>query len=60
LASQGHVTTYAECKIVNTEMADDNSVWPWRRSRVTPCSQGRQAVLHGLHWRPVMAKLWMK
>jgi len=42
LASQGNVTTCAECKIVNTAMADD-SVWPWQRARAMPCSQPGQA-----------------
>jgi len=44
LASQGHVTTCAVCTIVNTAVADDNSVWPWPRavhaSRLQPGQAG--------------------
>jgi len=55
LASQGHVTTCAECKTVNTALADDSSVWPWPPARITPCSLGRQAA-----YVMLLAKLWMK
>ena len=41
-SSQSPVTTCAECKIVNTAMADD-SVWPWPCARTVPCSQPGQA-----------------
>ena len=39
------MTTCAECEIVNTAMADDNSVWPWPRAvhaSLHAASQGRQ------------------